>query len=224
LISFAIAAGIFVWFVNRVLNPPAAVTGNITREFTESLPSVGPADGILETATANVPETFSQTDSAWLFNTIPLGTTVSEIRVPAVYRYHVRIFEPWKLETRGQICLVLAPQFEPSLPPAILTDRMEKSTSAGWLRFDADQSLANLEKGITGELAQRANDKTHRDYVREACRESVAEFVRAWLKKENYWRPDKFYDVIVKFPDEIPGGDLNNVHVWMWGHTQTAPN
>jgi hypothetical protein len=150
-----------------------------------------------------VPETFTQTDSATLFNIIPLGTTVSEIRVPAVYRYHIQLLDPWKLIVSGQVCLVLAPQFQPSLPPAIITGQMEKSTSAGWLSFDGEADLATLEQGITVELEKRSNDKTHRDFVREACRHSVAAFVKTWLMKEDKWRNDRFQQIIVVFPDEV---------------------
>ena len=182
-------------------------SGAITKEFREYLPTAGRTDGILETATSSVPETFAQSDSAWLFNIIPLGTTVSEIRVPAVYRYHIQLFDPWKLIVRGQDCIVLAPQFNQSLPPAIITGQMEKSTSAGWLRFDGEENLATLEEGITAELEKRANDKLHRDFVREACRQSVAEFVKAWLMKEDFWREDRFHQIVVLFPDEAPAGD-----------------
>jgi hypothetical protein len=204
LIAFAITAAVAVWFVARVTQPP--VTDTMTQQFREYLPSVGSADGVLETATSSVPEVFTQTDSAWLFNTIPLGTTVSEIRVPAVYRYHIQLFDPWKLVARGQVCIVMAPQFKPSLPPAILTGQMEKSTSAGWLRFNAEENLANLEKGITDELNKRADDKVHRDYVREASRQSVTQFVKTWLLKENSWRDDRFHQIVVVFPDEAPTG------------------
>lgn len=202
LIAFAIAAAAVLWFTNRVAR--SFETVSITREFTDYVPTVGRADGILETATSSVPETFTQSDSAWLFNIIPLGTTVSEIRVPAVYRYHIQLFDPWKLVIRGQVCIVLAPQFQPSLPPAIVTGEMEKSASDGWLRFNKDDDLTNLEKGITDELDKRANDKLHRDFVREACRQSVAGFVRTWLMKEDYWREDRFHQVVVLFPDEAP--------------------
>jgi len=156
LVAFAIFCAVTAWFVYRVTGPIS--TTAITRQFTDYLPTVGPADGILETATSSVPETFTQTDSSSLFN-IPLGTTVSEIRVPAVYRYHIRLYDPWKLVRSGQVCLVFAPQFEPSLPPAIITSQMEKSTSNGWLRFDADENLNALESSITGELEKRADDK-----------------------------------------------------------------
>ena len=210
LIAFAITAGVVVWFAHRVTGP--ALSTSITEQFREYVPTAGPTDGILETATSSVPETFTQTDSAWLFNIIPLGTTVSEIRVPAIYRYHIQLFDPWKLVVSGQVCLVLAPQFQPSLPPAILTAQMEKSTSSGWLRFDGQDDLATLESGITGELVKRANDKLHRDFVREACRQSVAAFVKSWLMKEAYWREDRFHQIVVVFPDEVTsdsnlGGD-----------------
>ena len=210
LIVFALTAAIAVWFARRVTGP--VLSTSITQEFREYVPTAGPTDGILETATSSVPETFTQTDSAWLFNIIPLGTTVSEIRVPAIYRYHIQLFDPWKLVVSGQVCLVLAPQFQPSLPPAILTAQMEKSTSIGWLRFDGEDDLTNLERGITGELVKRANDKLHRDFVREACRQSVAAFVKSWLMKEDYWREDRFHQIVVVFPDEVTsdsnlGGD-----------------
>jgi hypothetical protein len=201
LIGFAITAGVVVWFVKRTTEP--AMGREITQRFAEYVPTVGAADGILETATSSVPEVFTRSDSAWLFNVIPLGTTVSEIRVPAVYRYHIRLFDPWKLMAQGQVCLVMAPQFQASVPPAIVTGQMEKSTSAGWLRFNAEENLAALEKGITDELNTRADDKAHRDYVREACRKSVAAFVKTWLMKEDYWREDKFHQIVVVFPDEV---------------------
>ena len=201
LAAFAIAAGVFVWFTYRVTAP--ATSENITREFREYLPTAGPTDGILETATSSVPESFTQTDSAWLFNIIPLGTTVSEIRVPAIYRYHIQLSDPWKLIVNNQVCLVFAPQFQPSLPPAILTAQMEKSSSNGWLRFSGDDDLTTLEQGITDELAKRANDKLHRDFVRESCRQSIASFVKTWLLKENLWRNDPTHQIVVVFPDEV---------------------
>jgi len=203
LFAFAISAAVFVWFIHRVTGPISSAS--ITQEFRDYVPTVGPTDGILETATSSVPEAFTQSDSAWLFN-IPLGTTVSEIRVPAVYRYHIQLFDPWKLIVSGQVCLVLAPQFQPSLPPAIVTDQMEKSTSAGWLRFNGDDDLATLERGITAELNKRANDKVHRDFVREACRQSIADFVKTWLLKQDYWSQDRFHQIVVVFPDEVTPG------------------
>ena len=200
LIAFIVTAGVVVWFINRITVPPESMS--ITDEFREYIPTVGSADGILETATSSVPEVFTRSDSAWLFNVIPLGTTVSEVRVPAVYRYHIRLADPWELTANGQVCVVMAPQFNPSLPPAIVTGQMEQSTSNGWLRFNKDDNLVALERGITGELSRRANDSAHRNFVREASRQSVAKFVKTWLLKEDSWREDRFHQVVVLFPDE----------------------
>jgi hypothetical protein len=204
LIALLIPALVAIWFGNRITGLASSVS--VTREFREYLPTVGPSNGILETATSSVPETFTQTDSAWLFNIIPLGTTVSEIRVPAIYRYHIQLFDPWKLVVTGPVCLVMAPQFQASLPPAIITAQMEKSTTDGWLRFNGEEALDKLENGITDELNKRANDRLHRDFVREACRQSVAQFVGAWLLKDKAWREDRFHQIVVVFPDEVASG------------------
>jgi hypothetical protein len=56
---------------------------------------------------------------------------------------------------------------------------------------------------MTGALNNRANDKLHRDFVREACRQSVADFVRTWLLKDTSWRKDRFHQIVVVFPDEV---------------------
>jgi len=202
LIAFLTVAGLAAWYTYRLFNPP--ITAKITQEFKEYLPTAGPTDGLLETATCSVPESFTHSESAWLFNVIPLGTNVSEIRVPAIYRYHVDLFSGWKLEARGQVCVVTAPEFNPDLPPAIVTSQMEKSTSAGWLRFDANDDLATLERDITDELNRRADDKVHRNYVREACRHAVARFVKVFLMKEDIWRDDRFHQIVVVFPDDPP--------------------
>lgn len=204
LIAFATTATLAVWYTWRFIGSPSH---SITEQFTDYLPTAGPADGILETATSSVRETFTRSDSEWLFNMIPLGTTVSEIRVPAVYRYHIQLFNPWKLVARGPVCVVIAPEFRPSLPPAIITDQMEKSTSAGWFRFNGEDNLSILERDITEELDRRADDPIHRDFVREACRQSVAEFVKTWMMKEDFWREDRFHQIVVEFPDDAPAGN-----------------
>jgi hypothetical protein len=89
---------------------------------------------------------------------------------------------------------------------------MEKSTSAGWLRFNGEDNLASLEKGITSELIKRADDKVHRDYVREASREAVAGFVKTWLLKRDLWGEDRFNRIVVAFPDDEAGWDSPSDH------------
>jgi hypothetical protein len=38
--------------------------------------------------------------------------------------------------------------------------------------------------------------------VREACRQSVAAFVKKWLMREGQWRSDRFTSIVVVFPHE----------------------
>jgi hypothetical protein len=181
------------------------ITGNITHTFQESIPRITSTQGdILELAVSRSDETFKRVDERRIgWDWVNLGTTVAEIRVPVTYRYHLRLSDPWKLASRDQVCLVLAPPIRPSLPPAIDTAGMEKRAESGWARFDKLDQLAELERSLTGILEQRAADSAHLDLVREACRKSVAEFVRKWLLREKQWRSDRFTAIIVVFPDEV---------------------
>jgi len=179
-------------------------TGTITSTFTESIPEVTSTQGdVLELATSRSDETFRREDSkSILWNTVSLGTTVSEIRVPVTFRYHVRLSDSWHLAARGNVCVVLAPRVRPSQPPAIHTDLMEKMTVNGWARFNKDDNLSALEKSITPTLEMRSFEPSHLRLSREACRQSVAEFVKKWLIKEDRWRTDRFTAIVVVFPDE----------------------
>lgn len=183
-------------------------TGTITHTFVEHIPDVSPTHGdVLELATSQSVEEFSRSDSrkiAW--DWIYLGTTVSTIRVPATFRYHLRLSDPWRLAAKDRVCKVLAPEIRPSLPTAIHTDQMEKHTENGWALFNKDDQLAELERGITPELDKRSGDAAHLKLVREACRQSVGDFVRKWLMKEEQWRSDRFTSIIVVFPDECEAG------------------
>jgi hypothetical protein len=179
-------------------------TGTITTTFTAAVPSLAPDSAMrLELASYETVETFTRSDElrvAW--DLIPLGTTFSEIRVPVTYRYHLRLDEPWLLEVDEQSCVVHAPPIRPTLPPAIDTYGMEKYSSSGWLRFDEDEQMDTLERGITAGLSARAGDDVHIEMIRQHCRLRVAEFVRAWLLREDHWRSDRFRSVTVVFADE----------------------
>lgn len=179
-------------------------TGTITKTFQAALPEISPTGlGNLELARADAVETFRAEDEKSIFwNTLPLGKTVSEIRVPVTYRYHLKLAEAWKLEVSGQTCVVVAPRIRPTLPPAIHTDRLEKKSEAGWGRFNAREQLEELEKGITPTLTEYALNGKHLGLVREHARKTVAEFVKVWLMKEDHWRSDRFHAVTVLFADE----------------------
>src|SRR5438477_3928137 len=178
--------------------------GNITRTFVAAIPEISTTGaGNLELATSDQTETFrAEDEKSILWDKLYLGKTVSEIRVPVTYRYHLRLADPWRLDVSGQTCIVLAPGIRSSLPPAIHTDKLEKNSDAGWGRFNAREQMAELEKSITPTLSGYASDPKHLALVREQCRQTVAEFVKTWLLKEDQWRTDRFHTIKVIFSDE----------------------
>src|SRR5687768_3029377 len=91
--------------------------GTITTAFVAALPELaGTGIGNLEVAISTATEILRREDSLSLFgDRLPLGTTVSEIRVPVTYRYHVRLSDPWRLEVSNQMCVVHAPRLLASL-------------------------------------------------------------------------------------------------------------
>jgi hypothetical protein len=189
------------------------ITGNITHTFRESIPQITSTQGdILELAVSRCDETFKRTDEKWAgWGWVYLGTTVAEIRVPVSFRYHLRLSDPWRLAARDQVCLVMAPAIRPTLPPAIHTDELERRAESGWARFDKNDQLDALERSMTPTLNQRARDPAHLQLVREACRQSVAGFVKKWLMREGQWRSDRFTSIVVLFPDEAAVSSDNDL-------------
>lgn len=212
-------AGLFI-----VTNVPTIAarfkSGTITHTFRESIPSVRSSGGdILELASAENDETFSIADEKRVgWDLVYLGTSQAEIRVPVTFRYHLRLSDAWRLETRDHVCIVLAPRIRATRPPAIHMDRMEKRAASGWARFDKAELLEELEKSMMGSLQLRATDEAHMALAREACRQSVAAFVRTWLLREDQWRKDRFTAIVVVFPDEIEPGTENDL-----GRYETRP-
>lgn len=179
-------------------------TNTITTTFTAAIPRLVPDGGTkLELVAVEATETFTRSDDRRiLFDMVPLGTTITEIRVPVTYRYHLRLDDPWRLEASDHACVVHAPRIRPTLPPAIHTDGLSKQTSGSWLRFDEDEQMAELERSLTELLSRRAADPDSVDLVRETCRSRVADFVRNWLVLEDHWRQERFRSVTVVFADE----------------------
>lgn len=186
----------------RWCSPGAFTRVDVTTRFIASLPQISRAPGgLLELATATATETFRRANerhTAWGW--IYLGATVSEIRVPVTYRYHLKLAGKWNIEIAGSVCRVLAPPIEPTLPPALHTDSMEKRLDAGWARFDGSEQLDTLEREITPTITRYAGEPSRIALVREHCRKTVEEFVRAWLMRERQW-PDE-NRVEVSFADE----------------------
>ncbi|MEM9018070.1 MAG: hypothetical protein AAGC68_13730, partial [Verrucomicrobiota bacterium] len=183
----------FVWLGKRTIDSTREaaveiVTAFKAEEVVETFEewrdlSVTPNEGnILEVATAEATETLSRKTNLEMFGkTLPLGTTVSEITIPATYRYHIDLDGEWFLTSDGSRLLVLAPPLKPSLPIAFDTARMQKKTQSGWARWDGDENLEVLEKTITAKLEERAWNAETIATVRESARDSVAGFVESWL-------------------------------------------
>ncbi len=176
----------------------------ITTTFEESLPEIhGTGEGNLELATMKFTETLRRTNKRTiLWQKISLGTTISEIRVPATFRYHLQLSDPWKLQVHGQQCVVIAPRIRASLPVAIHTDQMDKRSDEGWARWNADEQMDALEASLTPRLNGYAQQENHIAQVRPAARETVANFVKEWLLKEDHWKTNRFQSIRVIFADE----------------------
>ena len=188
----------------KQISPSSMTTVNVTSKFLSSIPEVSRSSGgLLEVATATVPELFIQSDeryTAWGW--ISLGENVSEIRAPVTYRYHIKLAGEWDLRISGQICRVVAPPLEASLPPSLHTHQMEKRTDRGWGRFDGENQLDELERAITPTVSRMASDSLHMALVRDEARKTVREFVKTWLLQDRGWKDDEFHFVDVRFSDE----------------------
>jgi hypothetical protein len=166
----------------------------------------GTEGNILEVATAQATEHFTRkTNLVWFERVVPFSTAVSEISVPATYRYHIDLHGPWDLAAYDGRVTVIAPPLQPSLPVAFDTGKMEKKTESGWARWDraADTNLAELEASLTGQLAQRATAPETLRSVREASRLAIAKFVKNWLQTGQHWGEETYREIVIVFPDEV---------------------
>ncbi len=179
---------------------------NITQTFIATHMEATSTNGnILETATAEAKEQFTDARDWKVWGTRVAGTGMQTMLVvPATYRYHVKLDGNWKLSQLGSTCVVVAPSIEPSLPVAFDTGKQEWIVKTDWLRgmFDTETGRRKLETTITGKLGERAQTEEAIDNVREASRDSVAQFVKNWLMSEDQWRDGGFTQIKVMFPDE----------------------
>jgi len=186
--------------------PSPAIATSAQSERVVVMPTAG---GRLEVATVLARETLKRSDSRILFDFLDLGTTASEIRVDAVYRYHVGMQRAWPLRIIGTSCLVHVGAVRPTLPVAFDSATVERRTASGWARFNKAENLRELERSLTGLLADRA--PLYRHQAQEAGRAVVAEFVAEWLVREQQWQRDPEHRVVVLFPGErlpLVTGDL----------------
>ncbi len=133
------------------------------------------------------------------FGPLYLGTTVTEIRVPTEYRFHIKLSEIRDARLKGKEFTITVPKPVP-VRPSIDTGKLEKWTDEGWARFNAGEQLAKNEQTVTEELEKRAVERV--EYIRETARKDAAEFVRKWIVERDFG--DTVDSIRVVFPDEDP--------------------
>lgn len=204
----AAGAGVVFYFGESAKQMLQKVTSGFfstqsTVKVEEILVEIGRTHGdVLEVASpTKMMETFSKSDvrfAAWGW--FYLGSATSEIKVPATYRFHIKLSEIKQARLDAGVLIVTAPTIHPSLPVAIDTVAMEKKSDGTWLRFDAAQQLADLEKNVTPALAARA--KEHVSTIRETARRDIEEFVQKWIVDSHPEYRDAVKAVKVIFPGE----------------------
>lgn len=183
-------------------------TTTITETFAADIPRLAPEGLKLQVAVLEATERLERRDARRaVFDLVPMGTAVTEIRVPVVYRYQVDLGGAWSLAVRDGVCQVTAPAPEPALPPAIDTAGLEKRIEGSWLRFDEQEVMAELERSLTDRLSSRAGHPERLRLIRETARSRVELFVRQWLLAEDQWGAGRIVAVRVRFADE-PGDGI----------------
>jgi hypothetical protein len=197
--------------VKDLLPDPRFNEENITHTFIAALPTLT-REMNLEVASSKQTEVLERSN-ARRFLGLDLGTNHAWMTVPVTYRYHLWLYDTWKLHVGGGTLIVCAPEIRCSLPPAIHTDEIQESTARGWARGSPADLLEELRRNLTPVLIQYANDHRRLELVRDACRQSVAEFVRRWLETEGRWGPGKFTAISVKFASEAVAPSSPTLHL-----------
>ena len=199
IISLGLAAnvGLFVW---QLRAPPKT---SITTDSGIPLVMRTPG-GLLEVSTVKSEERFDSATNHTVLG-VPLGKTVAQIRVPAVYRYHIPLAKDWRIRETGAALVVISPAVIPSLPVAIDTAKLESFSAGVWSLITGDGAVASLQKSITMALRTKAASPALIGLQREAARQTVSEFVQKWVLQNSRWTGLNAPTVFVFFDDEPLG-------------------
>jgi hypothetical protein len=216
---FAAVAGAVLFLRSKLFSPPKAKPipdrrfdqQNITHTFISAIPTLT-REMNLEVATSRQTEVLERKHSHQFLG-LDLGTNFAQIKVPVTYRYHIRLFDPWKLEIAGRTLLVRSPAIQCSLPPGIHTDLMQQECVRGWARLGHQKLLEELQHDLTPILSSYASDPRRMELVRETCRAGVAEFIKRWLDGEQQWGAERFTAIVVGFSDEPALPSRPSLHV-----------
>ena len=157
------------------------------------------AGGILHTNGFTQSETVRQETASWR------GTTVSQIRFTATYRYEIPLrSKEWNMliDDARQVAFVIAPPLRPQLPVAVDSRSVQDWTESGWGRFDKCDHLQTLRREISPHLERLAGSSGYLEVARGQARMTVEEFVSDWLLKNRGWPEHSERFVKVYFADE----------------------
>lgn len=160
--------------------------------------------GLLEVSMISAEERFDSTTSHTVLG-VSVGRTVAQVRVPAVYRYHIPLSKDWSFRVNGDTLIVVAPAVIPSLPVAIDTGRLESFSSGLWSPLTGADAVKALQKSITARLGEKASTAELLLLQREASRQTVSEFVQKWVIEQPRWKITSAPAVLVFFEDEPLG-------------------
>lgn len=205
LTAIGIGMAFYLWKRNESKTVPTRfgkrrpIEQDVTARFISAIAELT-KDANLEIASSRQVEVLERKESKQLFG-FDMGTNVVQIKVPVVYRYHIRLYDPWELRIHGTTLAVRSPAIQCSLPPANYTEQIEHHSVRGWARLPPTTLLENLRRDVTPTLSAYATDPRRMEFIRETCRSTVAEFVKKWLVAEQLWG-DQVSSIAIQFADE----------------------
>ena len=197
IVGVAVNAALFAW---QLRSPPKTTTTT----YTAGAVVMRTPGGLLEVSTIAAEERFDSTTTHAILG-VPVGKTIAQVRVPAVYRYHIPLAKDWTLRSTGNTLLVIAPPVRPSLPVAINTAKLESFAFGVWSPFTGSEAVASLQRSITNTLGTKAKSPDLIKLQREAARLTVTEFVEKWVVQQTRWQGTKPPAIFVFFEDEPLG-------------------
>jgi hypothetical protein len=165
------------------------------------------AGGLLEVSTVTTQERFASSQNHTILG-VGVGTTIAQIQVPAVFRYHIELAKEWTFRSEGDTLIVSTPPVRPSLPVAIDTGKLQAFSGGVWSPFLGTGQVAGLQSSITNTLAAKATTPELIQVQRESARKTVTEFVQKWVVGQPRWRGIKPPMVLVFFADEPLGAHV----------------
>lgn len=199
LLGASLAVNTYLAYRAMMPSPAAPVAS-----FSGAMVPMRTPGGLLEVSTIAAEERFDSTTQHTVLG-VPVGKTVAQIRVPAVYRYHIPLAPEWNLRLTGDALVVVAPPVRPSLPVAIDTGKLQSFSAGLWSPFTGADALDALQRRVTAELAAKADSPPLIALQRESARKTVAEFVEKWVVAQPRWQGAKAPTIFVFFADEPLG-------------------